>query len=263
MTQRIYKKLISVLRNKLEDADEIVKHLKVIPRYTPGSITFLNHQLKYADSASLLFTYKEIFKESIYKFTPTSRRPFIIDAGANIGLSVLYFKQLIPDAKILAFEPDGKIFSVLGDNVKEFGLNDVTLVNKGLWNDDQNLRFHSEGADAGRISDASDAVNVIAVTRLSTYLTETVDLLKIDIEGAETVVLQECKDYLHHVRNIFVEYHSFVGQEQSLPELLSILKQSGFRVNINAPGLVSKNPFIKVNAYNGMDMQLNIYGVRN
>jgi hypothetical protein len=61
---------------------------------------------------------------------------------------------------------------------------------------------------------------------------------------------------------IFIEYHSFSGQEQFLPELLGVLKSAGFRLNINAPGLTSMSPFMKLNEYNGMDMQLNIYGMR-
>ncbi|MBL0744031.1 FkbM family methyltransferase [Chryseolinea lacunae] len=263
MLNKVYTKLVALLKARIENADPIVKQLKGTPRYVPGSIVLRGHTFKYADSASFLFTYEEIYKRSIYKFLSTRERPFIIDAGANIGVSVLYFKQLYGNARVVAFEPDKKIFAILQDNVNAFGLQNVTLVNKGLWNEEKELRFYAEGADAGRISTDTTASHVIDVVSLRSYLSEPVDLLKIDIEGAEMIVLKDCESHLQHVKNIFVEYHSFVGQEQSLPELLDILKRAGFRLNINAPGLISKNPFVKVNAYNGMDMQLNIYGIRS
>jgi hypothetical protein len=141
----------------------------------------------------------------------------------------------------------------------------VELVKKGLWKEVTVLTFNSEGAYAGRISDKNENGKVIKIetSLLSNYLkSNTIDLLKIDIEGAEFEVLNECKDYLKNVNNIFIEYHSFSGQEQFLPELLGVLKSAGFRLNINAPGLTSMSPFMKLNEYNGMDMQLNIYGMR-
>ncbi len=266
MIKRLYRQLFWKKNiSQPENVDEAINQLKDVKRYEPGTINFLNHQLRYTDSASLVFTYREIFKNEIYRFSSTCHNPYIIDAGANIGISVLYFKFLFPNSEIIAFEPDQKIYDILEQNVKEFDLKNVKLINKGLWSEDKELLFFSEGADAGRISLDSHKPhnNKVQVTRLRDYLRRPVDLLKIDIEGAETVVLKDCQDMLYNVKNIFVEYHSFEGQEQSLPELLTILKKSGFRLNINAPGLVSRNPFLKIETYSGMDMQLNIYGIRS
>lgn len=83
-----------------------------------------------------------------------------------------------------------------------------------------------------------------------------------DIEGSEYIVLEESKDYLKNVKNIFVEYHSFIGKVQYLAELLALFKNAGFRLNINVPGLASQTPFVSINTHSGMDMQLNIYGYR-
>jgi hypothetical protein len=89
-----------------------------------------------------------------------------------------------------------------------------------------------------------------------------VDFLKIDIEGAETKVLEDCADLLFNVDKLFVEYHSFIGMEQPLPEIFGILKNAGFRLHISAPGLTSNSPFIELRTYSNMDNQLNIYGIR-
>lgn len=235
------------------------------PRYTEGTCNFLERPIKFVDSASCHFIYQEIFEQEIYKFQTTNVRPYIIDAGANIGLSVIYFKKLFPAAIITAFEPDPKVYNTLCDNIKTFGFQDVVCLNKALWDKETVLDFYTEGADAGRVSIADDKEKLTRVFTVSlrNYIKDKkVDFLKIDIEGAETTVIKDCGDLLQNVDRLFVEYHSFAGQDQTLPELLSILKASGFRLNITRPGLPIKSPFLRVEAYNGMDMQLNIYATR-
>lgn len=83
-----------------------------------------------------------------------------------------------------------------------------------------------------------------------------------DIEGAETTVLKDIQGKLINIERIFVEYHSFVGQKQTLNEIIDILTKAKFRLHISSPGLTSSTPFIHLNVYNNMDMQLNIYGIK-
>jgi FkbM family methyltransferase len=244
------------------------KKLAIIahPRYQRGTTNILGKELKFVDGASCHFIYQEVFEQEIYKFKTSSECPFIVDAGANIGLSVIYFKRLFPKSRILAFEPDADVFEVLSENVQAFGLGDVTLVKKALWNEDTRLEFRREGADAGRISvgsyDGRETIHVLA-TRLDQYVRgEKIDFLKVDIEGAETMVLADCAPLLKSVDRIFVEYHSFVDKSQTLGELIAILQDAGFRLHVNSPGLFSKAPLVTLNTYMGMDMQLNIYGWR-
>jgi FkbM family methyltransferase len=240
--------------------------LKQKPRYIKGVVNFKQHQLQYMDSASLLFIYDEIFNKQIYNFKCKSKAPVIIDAGANIGLSVIYFKMLYPEAKITAFEPDDEVFETLKNNVASFGFSDVNLIKKGLWSEETELTFNSEGADAGRISNETNTTKVtkIATAKLSNYLKNNkIDLLKIDIEGAEFEVLKECKDYLGNVEKLFVEYHSFIGKKQELSEIIAFITMAGLRIiNINVPGLSVDSPFNDMNNYGGMDLQLNIYATR-
>jgi FkbM family methyltransferase len=243
-------------------SEEIVR-LTNYPRYKRTTTSLLGNELQVPDAASFLFIYREMFEKETYRFKSDSDSPVIIDCGANIGLSLIYFKKLYPKAKIIAFEPDPKIHDVLCSNISSFGLQDVTIINKALWSEDTVLNFYSEGADAGRL-DAMENTKSVSITtdRLSRYLQSPVDFLKIDIEGAEYEVLKECASQLHNVQRIFVEYHSFTGKQQVLDEILAILRSSGFRYNINFLGLVSPQPFVKVNTYSGMDMQLNIYAYR-
>ena len=220
--------------------------------------------MSFTDSASLLFIYDEIFKKEIYKFQTNSIEPYIIDAGANIGLSVIYFKQLYPNSEIVAFEPDNNVFDALSFNVSSFQLNKITLIQKALWNGDTVLKFYSEGADGGRISFKEDTNELIEVqtTNLRSFLNKKVDLLKIDIEGAETLVLENCADLLSNVEKLFVEYHSIRGNQQSLHSLLQILNNAGFRYQVQHIGVFSPHPFMKIVHQNNMDLQLNIFAYR-
>lgn len=232
-------------------------------RYQVGETNIFGSSFKYVDSASFCSTYDELFNKEIYKFKSNNNKPYIIDAGANIGLGILYFKKLYPSAEIVAFEPDVKVAEILTHNIQIFGLESVKVINKALWNEDTTLKFNEEGADGGRIAiDGDQNLVPISTIRLNDFLNRTVDLLKIDIEGAETIVLKDCKEFLFNVDRIFVEYHSYSRQSQSLHDILKILFDAGFRYNIHHHGIYSSNPLDHVNEYYGMDLQLNIFAYR-
>jgi len=233
--------------------------LKNIPRYIKTKATLKGHEIDIPDSASFLFMYKEIFEDHIYKFETSNPVPYIIDGGANIGLSSIYLKLLYPKSKIIAFEPDTTIYNYLKKNIDAFNFKGIELINKGLWNKETTLSFKMEGADAGLLTEEG-ATDTVPVISLKPYLNKKVDFLKLDIEGAETVVLKDIEENLSMVDRIFIKYHSFVGEKQSLNEVINILANAKFRLYISSPGITSKSPFCKVNTYLNMDMQLNIYG---
>ncbi|MEM6843547.1 MAG: FkbM family methyltransferase [Bacteroidota bacterium] len=241
------------------------RRLKNMPRRTPTSTIFLGKTIKIVDAKSYLFIQKEIFEQEIYKFNTNNPQPYILDCGANIGLSLIYFKLKYPRAHIVAFEPDERVYQALEENIRGFGLENIELVNKGLWSEETTLEFISEGSDAGHFATPkSNKENVIAVktTKLRNYLNKKVDFLKIDIEGAETKVLLDSADLLSQVDKLFVEYHSYAGQKQNLDTLLKVLKDSGFRYQIDSPGFRVSQPYTNRQHKLGMDMQLNIYAHR-
>jgi len=237
-----------------------------LERYTPGVIKLFDKNLYFVDQLSYESTYQEIFLQKIYSFNANREDPVIIDCGANIGLSLLFFKLKFPNCRITAFEADPKIFEYLKENVKSFNFEGIDLINKALWDKETILEFYSEGADGGRIDDkivGNGNLIKVETIKLSQYLKEDIDFLKIDIEGAEYKVLEECKDYLKNVKKIFIEYHSFVDKPQVLDEILHILKDSGFRFYLSSTGIKSHQPFECINISSGMDNQLNIFGYRN
>jgi len=236
--------------------------IKATPRHQSMITGILGKPLEVVDSASFVWMYGEIFEREIYRFQARTDSPFIVDCGANIGLSVLYFKQLYPQSRIVAFEPDDQIFAVMQKNLEGFGYQDIDLHCRAVWNCATTLRFASDGADGGRVAKAGETHNKeVKTERLRDFLDQRVDFLKIDIEGAETEVLLDCADRLGNVDNLFLEYHSFDQQPQSLHVLINILNDAGFRLHIHPP-ITSPQPFLKRDVHAGMDMQLNIFAFR-
>ncbi|WP_396144334.1 FkbM family methyltransferase [Flavobacterium sp.] len=259
--------IIQLIKRKLRlYKSREVESLINIPRYTKTTFNLNGFEITIPDSASFMFMHKEIFIDEIYRFKTTNSNPIIIDGGANIGLATIYLKSLHPNSKIIAFEPDSKIYKILESNIKSFNFTNVELVNKGLWNATKTLFFKSEGADGGLVADidnTTESTESINVVSLKPYLQKPIDFLKLDIEGSETLVLKDIEDDLINVDKIFVEYHSFVNQPQSLNEVINILTKAGFRLYMSIPGNNAlKSPLMGLNEYNNMDFQLNIFGYK-
>jgi FkbM family methyltransferase len=211
-------------------------------------------------------SYKEIFEEEVYKFPAATSSPLIIDCGSNIGLSLIYFCKNYPRARIISFEPDKNIFQTLKKNVSVFNFsNSIEFKNQAVWTENTSLRFFATGGMGGSVqtqsSESKEVMNVEAV-RLKELLTQKVDLLKIDIEGPEVMVIQDCMPVLNNVENIFVEYHCGKGEEQKLDHLLAMLSASGFRYYIRQAYENMRYPFIQKHG-EFMDIQLNIFCFRS
>jgi len=239
-------------------------HIRLHKRYETFVTNYPGFPCTVIDKSSFLSAYQEIFEREIYKFHTANPRPRIVDCGANIGLSVLYFKKLYPDAVITAFEPDPKVFSALQANVAAARASDVTIVPHAVAQSEGTLKFFSEGADGGRVTTEHDTDSIITITteRLSPHLSQKVDFLKIDIEGAEVEVLEEARGSLENVSAIFVEYHSLASKPQELDRVLAILSRAGFRYYIEHTGVKSENAFITREKHLNYDLQLNIFGYR-
>lgn len=270
----LYRRLKSKVKAfiKRNPIDRQISKIAKLPRYTKGEIDWSGKTFKFIDANSFVWTYDELFKRHLYRFKSDIESPIIIDCGANIGLSIVYFKQLYPQARIIAFEPDEEVFDYLKFNVKSLNLEKVELINKGLWKEEAELSFFSEGADGNRIMEndqkileqkASYKKIIVKTVKLSDYIQEDIDFLKIDIEGAETDVLLEAKDKLHFVRNIFIEYHSFIDQPQTLNQILNLLSEKGFRYYMDIPVSLTNQPFLEnKGSFLSMDLLVNIYAYR-
>lgn len=224
------------------------------------STKFKNKRVYYTHRFWFLFSIKEIFVEQSYKFQTFSDAPRIIDCGSNIGLSSIYFLQNYPNCKVTCFEPDDEIVEIFKKNISAFGF-EAEILNKAVWIENGDLFFASDGQLGGKINEKRG--RRVECTRLKDYIIEKIDFLKIDIEGAELMVLQDCKDRLHHVDNIFIEYHCMPNESQRLDEILSILSSAGLRYYIKEAWINRARPYLEKDLASTMyELQLNIFGYR-
>lgn len=234
--------------NEPDKFEKIVGHLKLLSKaqypapthgYELNDNAFGLH-LSFPDYAMIDLLMNEIFIHKVYAFQTNNPEPFIIDAGSNIGVSILFFKKMYPNARIVGFEPSQKNFSFLEKNINNNHLTQVNVFNKALAaREDQEIKLYFPGTTHGTVigaSEASSDYEVAKTVSLSNYINHTVDLLKMDIEGAEYEVFQDLfdNDKLKFVQKIIMEYHV---PECGLAKLLAIFDQSGFHYEI-------KNDFI-------------------
>lgn len=200
-------------------------------RMTPGVIRLDDDRIAYDDLLALYFEYKHIFDWGIYDFSPSAPRPTVIDGGSHIGLSVLRFKRICPDCRVVAFEPSAQVRGLLEENISQNGLTDVTVVPAALAATAGHRRFIDSAADGGTLVGAAAACETqqVKTVRLSDYLDRPIEMLKLNIEGSECDVLHEAEDKLGCVRRMVVEYHGFAELDQTLHRILALLDRRGFR----------------------------------
>lgn len=257
---RRFKRRISLIFNASNIKLELGR-VADFKHFTVGYAHVFDKPFKFHHGPSFAESYIEIFETEIYRFKATPGSNIILDCGANMGLSVLYFSQNYPDHQIIAFEPDPEIFAILKENVETFDLKNVTLYQKAVWTQTETLKFFTDGGMGGRIGNeySNQKPQIIEAVPLLDYLTENVDFLKIDIEGAEDTVLKYCGENLQKAKHIFFEYHNNVNSKQTLHELLALVESLGFHYYIKESA-TRKRPFIDTRLIcESFDMAINVF----
>ena len=219
-------------------------------------------KVHFKNGVELLYSLKEIFIDDIYKIKFDTEKPYILDCGTNIGLSVLYMKELYPLAEIIAFEPDTVNYSLLERNID--GMNNVRAVKKAVWKETTVLKFDASGTLSGKIiTDPSQSASTVIETeaiRLKDYLDKPIDFLKLDIEGAEYEVLKDCGNKLSMIKNLFIEYHGYFKKINELNEIFNLLQANNFYFYIKEATNLYPTPFYREKEMmGGYEIQLNIF----
>ncbi len=238
-----------------------IRRLKYAVPGKENSYELRGKKVFYKNGEELLHSLKEIFIEEIYKINFDIPNPYILDCGANMGLSVLYLKENFPLATIVAFEPDERNFELLKKNTT--GLQNVDLVKKAVWKENGTIQFLNEGSLSSRVVSQGDATtSLMPAVRLKDYLTRTIDFLKLDIEGAEYEVLHDCSDKLYLVKNMFIEYHGQFQTLEQLNEIFQMLRKQQFSYYIKEAASTYRTPFVRSGTKPPYDVQLNIFCFR-
>ncbi|HUQ18818.1 MAG TPA: FkbM family methyltransferase [Gemmatimonadaceae bacterium] len=204
------------------------------PRYTSGVVDVMGYRLHYVDLLTIPPQWKDTFVDELHAFDTDVKTPRVLDCGANVGVVTLYLKRRYPDASITAFEADPAIAATLARNVEENHLSRVDIIAAAVWDSVGETTFVAEGADSGGVAadyrgSSRKRITVPTVRLRDILATETrVDLLKLDVEGAEHRVLADCESELGKVRAIAVELHDFDIENRRSPATLELLSRAGF-----------------------------------
>jgi FkbM family methyltransferase len=180
-----------------------------------NNISFLigGYKLYFPNPKVLRLLIKEILINEDYYIELENNKPLILDCGSNLGMSILYFKLKYPESKIIGIEADPSIFCFLKNNVKE--MTNVEVLNKFISiEENKRYKFYSGGPgdlrgsfDENRGGENEIEINSVSISRLFKGLT--IDLIKMDIEGAEGLIFNPLNDlsFLKRCSNLIIEYH--------------------------------------------------------
>ncbi len=203
-------------------------------------------RLKFRPNGSDLAVIKQVWEHSDYDFSRLWRgrgdelfrryhelvaaglTPIIIDAGANIGASSVYFARTFPKSVVICIEPQAANFALLQENTKELtnvvchhaalaaadGYSTVIDPGEGEWG------YRTAAADGTNLDEQASLAKVKAVS-MATLLENREDcapyLAKIDIEGGEAALFATATDWVGQFEILIIELHDwmFPGEASS------------------------------------------------
>lgn len=165
----------------------------------------------------------------------------ILDLGANIGLSSLYFRKHLPNSMIICVEPDVDNFKILKSNTENNSPNNIEIMNVGIWYTNMQLAISRNFRDKkswsitldppGNKSNLDSLVQGMTVDQvLNQNRLDKIDFIKIDIEGAESYIFNEQLsnlNFLNNIKIIAIELHEEVVNARDFE---SILESYDFKI---------------------------------
>jgi FkbM family methyltransferase len=204
-----------------------------------------------------VWIYREILDNHEYSFIVKNEPKYIIDGGANIGMASIYFANKYKDVKVIAVEPEAGNFEMLKRNVH--GYTNITAINAALWNTSGEIAvFDTNLGNTGfmvetnisalrpitkKVKHLTKAITIDEI--MQEFAIDSIDILKIDIEGAEKEVFESCKNWINKTKCVIIELHERMkkGCNKSLYKNVKVFDQIGKR---GEDVYLSKNNYIKM-----------------
>lgn len=188
-----------------------------------------------------LLIIKETILDDVYQLKKLKKNnSYIIDIGAGIGDFCILAGRMYPSANIYAFEPNKEEYKKLLINIKLNGITNIKPCNVAIGTKEKYTFYISQyGVRSSIIKDrfSKEKVTVIGKS-LQTYITQPIDLVKIDCEGAELDVLNSLSNNAaKNVNRFVIEYHDHLIPNIG-NKVIKILRRFGF------------NTYIKPDPYN-------------
>ncbi len=171
------------------------------------------------------FKTKEVFKKIALK------SDVIVDLGSNIGKYTILASKL-SDGKIISIEASKNNFNILLKNIQLNNAKNVIPLNFAVGNKNTSAKLFDVGSTAGySLKNNSKKYKIVNVRKLDSTFKDLklkkIDLIKMDVEGAELDALKGCEDYLKNkkISNIIIEiYPDF------FPKVRDFLSKYGYKL---------------------------------
>ena len=221
----------------------ILKLTKIERITIPG----LRHPICLRPDTSDLEVFEQIFLKRHYDFAmPGHKIEHIIDCGANIGLSSIFFAVKFPEARIIAIEPEDSNFAVLERN--SGGFENIVALKCAVWEKSAMLQIHDPGLGNYGFTTIEDrslgnaSVKALGIKDIMLQFGfDHIDLLKIDIEGAEKELFSSnYEDWLPKTKLLAIEVHDRLRPGTSTA-LIKALAKFDFSIFAYGESLVCVN----------------------
>lgn len=225
----------SLLGRPCRDEAEISYRINRLPSAaTNAPFRFPWGEISYVSASDLRGQFYEIFVKRHYAFKASNEAPVIIDAGGNIGMSAIWLRQTYPKSQITVYEADPTLATILKENLTAARISDVDVQNAAVWDKDGVVAFDNRGQDKGLIS--SNGQIQIRSIDLALHLPARVDLLKLDIEGAEFPVIRRLSETgaIDRVQNLVAEFHVRRSDFDACLTAFRQLREAGMQVSVTS-----------------------------
>ena len=175
--------------------------------------------------------------ETFKTYFPDKKALKIIDAGSNIGLTTLYFSRFFDDATFICIEPNDSNFEILSFNLESNSIQNVQKIKGGIWSKNSNLKLISDFRDKSdwcfRVEETQEKTDLEAFSisyLIKKFNWDTIDILKIDIEGSEKEIFTNPESdisFLAITKCIAIEIHDEFNCREAIYD---VLKQFNFEI---------------------------------
>ena len=223
----------------------------LLKRYFKSStlIEFHHHKLLHPiflrNGTSDVAVFNQIFLYEGYKIDFGFEPEVIVDLGANIGLSAVYFKNKYPNSRIVCIEPELSNFNLLQKNVELY--ENITCLNAAIWCENKNLAVNDQGLGhwgymvQETTSKSNELIKAYSIDQLMHEMgLSRIDVLKIDIEGSEKELFEKnYRNWLCKVRAIIIELHDHLRKGASM-SFFKALTEHDFCISRKEENLIVK-----------------------
>lgn len=206
----------------------------------------IKYPFKLRSGSSDINAFRQVFVYKEYSFEVYAEPKFIIDGGSNVGLAAIYFANQFPNAKIVSVEPELENFNLLRFNTKNYP--NISPIQSGIWKSSTFLKVRNLGlGNWGFIveeiphedNETFKAVSIGDI--LKQFNQNEIDILKLDVEGAEKEIFSDnYQEWLPKTRILIVELHDRMKKDCSKAFFRALLDYD-FTVEQLGENLICRN----------------------